>query len=473
MVNVILSQLIYNKDYFVKVWPYLKQEYFDGSSKTIFNTIKKHVEEFKSVPTVTALDIALENSSLGDSQFKAAKEFLGKMKNTPEDFDWLIKSTEKYVQDIALYNAMSKSIEIQTNASLDESKRDKKLPDKGIIPEILQEALSICFDSDIGHDYFDDYEKRWLLYQTKANKVPFKLSILNRITKGGAEKGTLNILMAGVNVGKSLGLCSLAADYLQTGYNVLYISMEMAEHVCAKRIDANLLDVSLDDIDNNNITYTEFKAKMERLKKGSGGKTPGRLKFKQYPTGGANANTFRALLNELKLKDGFIPDIIIIDYLGICGSTRLKFTENSYTLIKAIAEELRGLAIETQTVLWTAAQTGRQAWSASDMEMADVAESAGLPATADFMLGVVETEELAQMGQQLIKQIKSRYGDKNKWNKFNLIVKKGNQRWVETDATIKEEPDLNVVQGKMINQAELNTRDKIDKLAGNLEGLIL
>lgn len=462
MVNTILSQLLYNQQYFIKVWPYLKGEYFEGPSKNVFKLIKNHVEEFHSVPSVNALNIALENSSMGEAEYKGSQEVLSKLSNTPEDLEWLVKTTEKHVQDVALYNAMSRSIEIQSNASLERDKQDKRIPDKGAIPEILQEALSICFDSDLGHDYFDDYEKRWLLYQTKANKIPFKLGILNRITKGGAERGTLNILMAGVNVGKSLGLCSLAADYLQTGNNVLYISMEMAEEVCAKRIDANLIDVSLDDIDNGNISYEEYKARMEKLRSTN---TMGRLKFKQYPTGGADANTFRALLAEYKLKHNFVPDVIIVDYLGICRSSRIKFTENSYTLVKSIAEELRGLAVETGTILWSAAQTGRGSWSASDINMEDVAESAGLPATADFMLAVVETDELIDLGMQMIKQIKSRYGDKSYYNKFNLAVSKGNQRWTETEETKNQDEDL---VNNIRTQTTSSKRSKIDDMVKDI-----
>ena len=268
--------------------------------------------------------------------------------------------------------------------------------------------------------------------------------------------------MAGVNVGKSLGLCSLAADYLQTGHNVLYISMEMAEEVCAKRIDANMLDVSLDDIDDGNVSYAEYKAKMEKWRSKT---TLGRLVVKQYPTGGANANTFRALLNELKLKKNFVPSVIMVDYLGICGSCRIRvYTENSYTLVKAIAEELRALAVESETVLWTAAQVGRAAWDASDMNMSDIAESAGLPATADFMLAVIETEELAQAEQQLIKQIKSRYGDKNKWNKFLMGVRKGNQKWIEIEQEGMNTPNtVNENAGAQMRQAEVNRTERVGK----------
>lgn len=451
--------------------------YFEqGPAKNLFNTIKNHVDEYHSVPSTTALNVSLDNSTLSEVELEGAKSLLNALTDSPEDHSWLVKETEKYVQKTAMYNATSRIIEIQTNADLPPGKRDKRLPDIGAIPDIMRDALSVSFDSNVGHDWLEDYEARWLTYMNKTRKIPFKLPMLNRITKGGAEFGTLNILMAGVNVGKSLGLCSLAADYLQSGFNVLYISMEMAEEVCAKRIDANLLDVSLDDIDDGHVSYSEYKQKMEKWRKSS---TLGRLIIKQYPTGGANANTFRALLNELQLKKQFKPDIIIVDYLGICGSSRIRVhTENSYTLVKAIAEELRGLAVETGTCMWSAAQTGRAAWDASDMNMSDVAESAGLPATADFMLAVIETPELAQQGIQLIKQIKSRYGDKNINNKFNVGVKKGNQRWYEV-ASDEQQPPVQVrdVEGGLKRQAEQNraerqsavTRGDLDDLAESLK----
>ncbi|ASD52017.1 helicase [Pseudomonas phage PspYZU05] len=470
MVEIILSNLIDNKEYFSKVWPYMSVEYFDGPAKTLVACIKKHVNEYNLAPTKNAIIISLESSKLSAPLVDGAKELLSTLSTTPEDSQWLLNETEKYIQGAAMYNATSKILEIQANADLPEGQRNHKLPDVGAIPDIMRDALAVSFDSNIGHDWLDDADERYRSYMEKKRKVPFKLSILNKITKGGAELGTLNIIMAGVNVGKSLGLCSLAADYLQTGKNVLYISMEMAEEVCAKRIDANLLDVSLDDIDDGKLSYPEFKQKMDKWRNTS---TLGKLIVKQYPTGGANANTFRAYINELKLKKQFVPDVIIVDYLGICGSSRIKqFTENSYTLVKAIAEELRALAVETNTVMWSAAQTGRGAWEASDIGMQDVAESAGLPATADFMLAAIETEELAQIGQQLIKQIKSRYGDKNINNKFNLIVKKGNQRWMELDGSVieasavsssnKEQSEKKAIAAR---NEKRNSRSDLDSLA--------
>ncbi|WMU95873.1 DNA primase/helicase [Escherichia phage pEC-M719-6WT.2] len=464
VVETILSQLLFNKEYFVKVWPYLNSTYFEkGPAKTLFNTINEHVKEYQAVPTKTALDIALDSSDLSEVEYEGTKKLLGVLADTPEDQEWLVRETEKYVQKSAMFNATSRIIEIQSNAELPKDKRDKRIPDIGAIPDIMRDALSICFDSALGHDWLNDYEARFQTYLNKSKKVPFRINILNKITKGGVEYGTENVLLAGTNVGKSLGLCSLAADYLQTGHNVLYISMEMAEEVCAKRIDANLLDVSLDDIDEGHISWAEYKAKMEKWR-ASG--TLGTLKIKQYPTGGAHADTFRALLNEYKLKQGFVPDVIIVDYLAICASSRLKtFTENSYGLIKMVAEELRGLAVEKNVVLWTAAQTTRGANVAAEIDMADIAESFGIAHTADFMLGVVETEEFAQMGLQLIKQLKSRYGDKNYYNKFKMGVKKGNQRWyeVDDDSAPKQGPTVKEATGEMNRQAEMNRQTRVNR----------
>lgn len=469
IVKIILSNLITNEQYFVKVWPYLNSDYFEpGPAKNIFNLIKGHVDKYHTRPSMEALTVSMEASTLSQTDMKGATELKNSFNsNAAEDRDWLVKETESYVKKSAMYNATSRIIEIQTNADLPDGKRDKRIPDVGAIPDIMRDALSICFDSDLGHDWLDDYEERWLSYVNKSRKVPFKLKILNKITKGGAEYKTLNILLSPSNVGKSLGLCSLGADYLQTGHNVLYISMEMAEEVVAKRIDANLLDVSLDDIDDMNISYPEYKAKMEKWRKN---KTIGRLKVKQYPTGGANADTFRALLNDYKLKEGFVPDVIIVDYLGICSSCRMRsYSENSYIMVKAIAEEMRGLAVETGTIMWSAAQTGRSAFDASDVSSQDVAESIGLVATVDFMLAVIETEELAKQGVQLFKQLKSRYGDKNVYNKFQMKVKKGNQRWVEMDNSEYKPLSDDESNNKPVDDGtKKSPRAKIDDLVENL-----
>lgn len=454
MIDVIFSQLLSNKNYFVRVWPYLKAEYFDvGAPRIVYNAIKKHVDEYNNIPSKVSLSVALDQQALSDVEFKESKSLINDLSTDIEDLEWAVTETERFAKNAAVYNATSKIIEIQTNAELPEEKRNKKLPGLDTIADIMKEAVQVSFDNSVGHDWIDDYEERWLKYQEKTDKIPFRLNILNEMTMGGVEKGTLNVLLAGVNVGKSLGLCSLAADYLIDGKNVLYVSMEMSEHVCAKRIDANLLDVNLADIDNQSLSYPEFKQKMERYKK----ELKGKLIIKQYGNGTANANTFRALINELKLKKGFKPDVIIVDYLGICASSRLRvYSENSYTLVKAIAEEIRALAVDCNVPVWTAAQTTRGAWDSSEINMSDVAESAGLPATADFLLAVVETEELVQTGQQLLKQIKSRYADKSIMNKTLIGVKKGNQRWYELDR------DKNKNE---VPKPQETKRDKLDALA--------
>lgn len=470
MVRTIFSQLLYNGAYFTSVWAHLKLEYFEqGAAQTVFKLIKKHVDDYSNIPTPTALNIALDKERGNQVVYEGAKALLDSLANTPEDLDWLIVETEKYVRERAMYNATSRIIEIQANAQLPKEKQDKRIPAEGAIPEIMQQALAISFDNDVGHDWYNDFERRFMMYQTKANKIPFSIPIMNKITKGGVERGTLNVILAGVNVGKSLGLCSLAADYIREGYNVLYISLEMAEHIVAKRIDANLLDVSLDELDDGNITFAEYKARMTRATKMTGDKPIGRLMIKQYPTGTGNANHFEALINELKLKKNFKPDIIMFDYLGICASTRIRvYSENSYTLVKAIAEELRGFCVKHNVAGWTGAQTTRAGWDASDLNMSDTAESAGLPATADFMLGIIETEESAKMGIQIAKQIKSRYGDKNYYSKFNIGVKKGNQRWYAVDNQIAdaEAEAMKSAKPQSVQQAE--KREKLDDLVNTM-----
>jgi KaiC/GvpD/RAD55 family RecA-like ATPase len=321
------------------------------------------------------------------------------------------------------------------------------------------------FNTNIGHDYFGSSYERFMSYKNKAKKVPFSIKILNMITKGGAEFGTLNLILAGVNVGKSLGLCSLAADYLKDGHDVLYVSMEMAEEVVGKRIDAALLDISMDDIDEGLITESEFVRKIEaRRNKGCG-----RLIIKQFPTGGANVNHLHNLMSELELKKGFKPTVVIVDYLGIMSSSRMKYSENSYTMVKAISEELRGFAIEHNVVCWSAAQTNRSGWDNLDVQMGDIAESAGLAATADFILAVMESDELAEINQQKFKQIKSRYGDKSKMSSFLLTVLKNKQRWMDIDVngggTAEESVQRQQEQFKDIK----STRGKMAVLAESAE----
>lgn len=480
MIDVILSEVLHNKEYFSKVWPYLNDSYFDeGPGKILYRTIKTHVDTYNSVPTSVAIAHALDSSTLKESQVKESKNLLKDLKPSNEDLKWLVDSTEKYVQQTAAYNATSRIIEIQKNAELPEDQRDRKIPEMGAILDIMKDAISVSFNTSLGHNWANDFEERWLAYKEKSYKIPFRLNILNKISKNGVEKATLNLLLAGVNVGKSLGLCSLAADYIKDGKNVMYFSMEMSEFACAKRIDANLLDVTLDDIDDGNIGYSEYKKKMEKYQ---ANESMGLLEIKRFPTGGANANTFRSYLNEIKLKKGFVPDIIFVDYLGICSSTRIKvYSENSYTLVKSIAEEMRALAVDFDVPLWSAAQTTRGGWDNSDISMSDIAESAALAATADFILAVIETEELIDAGQQMIKQIKSRYGDKSINNKFLLGVKKGNQRWVELDKdsiesnesyqkSAKDQGSPKTARSKIDDLVNKEKAEKPKKDSKNIEG---
>ncbi|QAX98595.1 DNA primase-helicase subunit [Aeromonas phage AsFcp_4] len=466
----ILTNLLVSEEYFRQVFPFLKSEYFPrGPIRIIFDLIKKHYDNYKTIPTHNALVIALEKrSGISQIEFDEAYGGIGELIGAPEDLAWLMAETEKYCQERAMNNALSEAIRIQENHAKPLDERDKKISDIGVIPDLMKNALAVAFNLAIGHDYFDDVEQRFQSYRMKTKKISFMTKILNTITKGGVERKTLNLILAGVNVGKSLGLCHLACEYLLQGYNVLYVSMEMGEEVCGKRIDANLLDVTLDDIDDGLITETDFMRRFGNLKQ----KNCGKLVVKQFPTGAANVNHLNNLMADLQIKKGFKPDIVIVDYLGIMCSKRMTtFSENSYTLVKAIAEELRGFAVEHNVVVWSAAQTTRGGWDSSDISMSDIAESAGLAATADFILAAMETEELAEIEQQLFKQIKSRYGDKNKFTRFNLCVNKGKQRWSEPDGNFGgnlDDASSRVQQAHKENVAQakdLSTRNKMDQLA--------
>lgn len=434
--KTILSNLIFNKEYFGKVIPFIKPEYFPkGPYRTTFNIIFKHFKEHNEAPSQTAVLVGLDKKhDVGQKEYDLTKELISSFRQVPESHKWLMETTEQFCKERAIDNAITEIIAIKENFELPVEERDRRIKDIGAIPDIMKAALSVGFTIDLGHDYNNSAEMRWDSYTTRAKKIPFMTHILNWITKGGVERKTLNLLMAGVNVGKSLGLCHLASEYLLMGHDVLYVSMEMAEEVVGKRIDANLMDISLEDLDeaaNGAMTKREYLRKFERvIKKGIG-----RLYVKQFPTGGASTIHIANLLDELAIKKDFHPTVVIVDYLGIMASSRIRHSENSYTLVKSIAEELRGLAVERNVVIWSAAQTTRSAWDNTDVSMGDIAESAGLAATADFILAISEDEDLASIGQQLCKQIKSRYGDKNKNNKFTIIVEKDKQRWSDLDST--------------------------------------
>ncbi|UYD60060.1 ATP-dependent helicase [Aeromonas phage avDM12-TAAL] len=466
----ILTNLLVSEEYFRQVFPFLKSEYFPrGPIRIIFELIQKHYNEYKTIPTHNALVIALEKrTGIAQVEFDEAYAGIAELTGVPEDLAWLLSETEKYCQERAMHNALSEAIRIQENHAKPLDERDKRIADIGAIPDLMKNALAVAFNIAIGHDYFDDVESRFQSYRMKAKKIPFTTRILNTITKGGVERKTLNLILAGVNVGKSLGLCHLACEYLLQGYNVLYVSMEMGEEVCGKRIDANLLDVSLDDIDDGLISESDFMRRFGALKQ----KNCGKLVVKQFPTGAANVNHLNNLMADLQIKKGFKPDIVIVDYLGIMCSKRMTaYSENSYTLVKAIAEELRGFAVEHNVVVWSAAQTTRGGWDSSDISMSDIAESAGLAATADFILAAMETDELAEIGQQLMKQIKSRYGDKNKFSRFNLCVDKSKQRWSEPEGNFGG--NLNDANDRMqathkenvAKAKDMSTRNKMEQLA--------
>lgn len=411
--NLIFSNLISNEDYTRKTLPYIKVEYFnDINDKVLFTVIEKFVDKFNELPTKEVLKVELSNvKGLNEDQFKETYELVESLQtDNIRSEEWMLTETEKFCQDKAIYNAIMTSIRIM-------DKKEKDL-DKGSIPELLTQALGVSFDNSIGVEFLQDIEDRYKYYHTKQQKIPFALTFFNKITKGGFGRKTINIFLAGTGVGKSLTMCSMAADNLMMGNNVLYITMEMAEFEIARRIDANLLDVTIQELED--MSKDSYVSKMERLK----GKTKGKLIIKEYPTSSAGSGNFRHLFNELRLKKNFAPDVVYIDYLNICASSRIKngSNVNSYSYIKAIVEELRGLAVEFNIALVTATQTTRGGYGDSDVDITDVSESFGVAHTADFMCALITSEELEGLGQLLIKQLKNRYNDLNYLRRFVLGV---------------------------------------------------
>ena len=421
---VILQNLIYNDEFSRKVTPFLKKEYFhDQIEKLVFGAIQDFISTYNALPTKEAIVIDLDKkTSLTEPQF----EELGKLMEslTDEDvpeLDWLSSQTEDFCKDKAVYNAIMESIHIL------EDKSDSKTPNA--IPEILSDALAVSFDTHIGHDYIEDAEERYDFYHRVEKKVPFDLEYFNTITGGGTPQKTLNIIMAGTGVGKSLFLCHHAANCLTQNQNVLYITCEMAEERIAERIDANLFDMTIDDVQDlpRQMYYKKLEGFKAHLK--------GKLIVKEYPTATANVNHFRALLDELWMKKQFKPDIIFIDYLNICASARLKngSNVNSYTYIKAIAEELRGMAVERSVPIFSATQVNRTGFNNSDVGLEDTSESFGLPATADFMIALISTEELEENNQIMVKQLKNRYNDVASNKKFILGINRGKMKLYDVD----------------------------------------
>ena len=413
----ILRNLLFNEQYYRKVVPFLKADYFqEYHEKIIYEEIADFASKYDKVPTKEVLTINLQSrGDLTDEAFKDSTTKVRELTDDWVDYDWLLDATEKWCQDRAIYLALMQSIKIADGG-------DKKLT-KGAIPSILQDALSVSFDEHIGHDYIEQSSDRYEFYHRKEEKIPFDLEKFNHITKGGLPNKTLNIALAGTGVGKSLFMCHMAGSALTQGYNVLYITCEMAEEKIAERIDANLLNVSVKDI--LELPEVLFNSKVNEIAR----KTQGKLIIKEYPTASAHAGHFKALLSDLKLKKDFTPDLIFVDYLNICASVRYKgAVVNSYTYVKAIAEELRGLAVESNLPIISATQTTRSGYGNSDPDLTDTSESFGLPATADFMFALISTEELEQQGRILVKQLKNRYNDPTSSRKFILGIDRSKMR---------------------------------------------
>jgi len=448
----ILSQLINSESYARKVLPFLKEEYFQTvTDRLIVTKIKQYMEKYNVPPSKEALIIELDDEELREVDYNESVSQVERM-TVDEDTNeqWLIDKTEEFCQEKAVYNAIMESIHI-----IDGKSKDKT---KTAIPQVLSEALAVSFDNHIGHDFIEDYQQRFDFYHHKEERVPFDLEYMNKITKGGIPRKSLNIILAGTGVGKSLFMCHCAAGSLSQGKNVLYITLEMAEERIAERIDANLLDTSLDQIEK--LSKDMFVNKVNTI----AAKTQGKLIIKEYPTGQAHSGHFRALLNELKLKKKFTPDVVYIDYLNICASSRMKGvggSVNTYSLIKSIAEELRGLAVEFDIPIMSATQTTRSGYSSSDPGLEDTSESFGLPATADLMLAIVSNDELSSLGQVLVKQLKNRYSDPNKNKRFVLGINRSKMKLYDVEDAekdlVQDVPDAGPVFDQTPSGKKLNT----------------
>ena len=453
--QTILRNIITDEKYMRKVLPFVQNSYFEGNYRVIFKELCKYVAKYNRLPTQEAFEIELGESITSEDRFIELSQIVP-LVFTPEknDSEWLLDKTEQWIQDRAIHLAIIESINIIDG-------KHEQLT-KGAIPELLTKALGAGFDANIGHDYFDDAEGRFDFYHEDEERIPFDLDYFNRITKGGLVSKSLNVLLASTGVGKSLAMCHMASANLLDGYNVLYITMEMSEEKIAERIDANLLDVNIQEIETLSKEY--FVSKVNGLRS----KTTGKLIVKEYPTGQANANHFRALLNDLKLKKQFEPDIIYIDYLNICASARLKSMGgaiNSYTYVKAIAEEVRGLGVEFDVPIVSATQTTRSGSTNSDLGLEDTSESWGLPQTADLMVALISTEDLEAEGKILVKQLKNRYNDLNAHKRFVVGVDRGKMRLFDTE----DVPGMLTSQDAPV--MDHNKDDRFDGISQAAEGM--
>ena len=427
--NTILRNMIHDEDYLRKVVPFIQPDYFeDHKDRVIFEEVTKFVVKYDKPANQEILNIEIENrNDVTDTEFKEIIDLVSSLSAEKTNKEWLIDTTEKWCRDRAIYLALMKSIKIADGQDKDKG--------RDAIPSILSDALAVSFDNHIGHDYLQDYEQRYEVYHRKEEKIPFDIEYFNKITKGGLPNKTLNIALAGTGVGKSLFMCHVASSVLLQGKNVLYITAEMAEERIAERIDANLLNVNIQEI--TDLPKVMFDNKVNKL----ASKTQGTLIIKEYPTATAHAGHFKALLNELALKKSFRPDIIFIDYLNICASSRYSKlgNVNSYTHIKAIAEELRGLAVEFNVPIVSATQTTRSGYGSSDVELTDTSESFGLPATADLMFALISTEELEELGQIMVKQLKNRYNDPTINKRFIVGIDRAKMRLYDCEQSAQKD----------------------------------
>ena len=426
---LILRNLLYNEEYVRKVLPFIKGDYFeDRNQRIVFEEISKFVQDYNKPATKEVLCIETEKrQDINGTEFQEITKLISYLDDEPSEFLWLVNTTEKWCRDRAIYLALMESIQLADGK--DETK------DRDAIPTILSDALAVSFDTNVGHDYLSDYEERYESYHRKEDKIPFDLEYFDKITKGGLPNKTLNIALAGTGVGKSLFMCHVASSVLLQGKNVLYITLEMAEEKIAERIDANLLNVNIQDI--TDLPKQMFEGKVQNLAE----KTQGTLIIKEYPTASAHSGHFKALLQELALKKSFKPDIIFIDYLNICASSRYRAGSNvnSYSFIKAIAEELRGLAVEANLPIVSATQTTRSGYGSSDVDLTDTSESFGLPATADLMFALISTEDLEPLNQIMIKQLKNRYNDPTVNKRFVIGIDRAKMRLYDCEQTAQQD----------------------------------
>ena len=448
--EIALSKLILDEDYCRKVLPYIRDEYFDMfTNRVLFQTISEYINEYDVSPETTALKIEIEKRrDITDDIYKEIETFLDNLDRDQYNEEWLLTTTENWCKERAIYLALMESVKIADGQD--------KTRSQDAIPSIMSEALGVCFDDHVGHDYINDADDRYDFYHRKEEKIPFDIDYFNKITKGGLPNKTLNIALAGTGVGKSLFMCHMAGASLLQGRNVLYITLEMAEEKIAERIDANLLDLPIQQLSDPMLTKERYTKKLDALKQ----KTQGKLVIKEYPTASAHVGHFKALLNELSLKRGFHPDIIFIDYLNICASSRYKGTiVNSYTYVKAIAEELRGLAAEHNVPIVSATQTTRSGYGNRDVELTDTSESFGLPATADLMFALISTEDMEQLGQIMVKQLKNRYNDINVFKRFVVGIDRAKMRLYDCEQSAQD----NIIDaGDISNDAFTDTKKNFD-----------